>query len=532
MLLNNKQKLNTIAKTLNRIGLKQPLYNSTLKRAGDKALEKIDDIIEDTVYKLEKNPKRIIIHSLHGTYLSAIYKETAMAKALQLRGHDVTMLLCDGFLNTCSGLNTYETPANVGMCRNCRNFSKKFLDKMNIPYITYAEILDKEDMLCLRGYDFPKNFNIDFKMKMDGVDVSFHAKTSVQRYLKGKDVSKEEHEELLIERLGNAVVALRVAKHLRKEFDILLTSHSCYAEWGSFADYFRLKGKPVITWYTGYDPNTLIFDLDKADNNYNKWKGNKKELTADERNSLYECMNKREEGIDCDTSTYGFKKHTQNEIAKALSPIKRGKTFGLFPSMPWDVDMTYTNLGFDSLYDWIDFTINVFRNNPEYYLIIKTHPAEKVFQSQETLYDYIKDTPNNVLVLPPDTDISSYNLFPFIDTGIVYNTTTGLEMLLNNIPVIVAGNAHYSNKGFTYDVKTKKEYKDILFKKHKLENIKELELYSYYYFIKSFIPFPFLYYNNLFDHGYTIKSFGELLNNKYMDSICSYILGEKVYQKH
>jgi len=43
------------------------------------------------------------------------------------------------------------------------------------------------------------------------------------------------------------------------------------------------------------------------------------------------------------------------------------------------------------------------------------------------------------------------------DVGLVYTSTTGLEMALAGRPVIVAGRTHYRGKGFTLDVSSPDE---------------------------------------------------------------------------
>ena len=84
-------------------------------------------------------------------------------------------------------------------------------------------------------------------------------------------------------------------------------------------------------------------------------------------------------------------------------------------------------------------------------------------ESKRTVLDSINSKfislPKNIKIIPPNTKISPYSLFPFIDVGIVYNGTVGLEMSTQGIPVVVAGNAHYGKKAFTYDISTKKDRK-------------------------------------------------------------------------
>jgi capsule polysaccharide export protein KpsC/LpsZ len=86
----------------------------------------------------------------------------------------------------------------------------------------------------------------------------------------------------------------------------------------------------------------------------------------------------------------------------------------------------------------------------------------------------------------------------FTSLGLVFTTTTGLEMGLNGIPVITCGNTHYRNRGFTHDPKTYEEYFDALDSlisdksKQRLTS-EQIELawrYAYYFFFEYPRPFP------------------------------------------
>ena len=220
---------------------------------------------------------------------------------------------------------------------------------------------------------------------------------------------------------------------------------------------------------------------------------------------------------------------------------KYDKTYAIFSNVPWDSSLRYANKGFNSVYEWVHYTIDLFKDKPNYQLIVKIHPSElRVLKSENTVLDYIKDKfeflPENIKIIPPDTKISPYDLFNFIDVGIVYNGTIGLEMILNNIPVVVAGRTHYGDKGFTHDASTKKEYEKILLSDIpplNEKNIKLAKVYAYFYFIKSFIPYNYVMADNrILKYGWNVKSLNDFAEGKdrYLDHVCDYIANDIVYQ--
>jgi hypothetical protein len=81
---------------------------------------------------------------------------------------------------------------------------------------------------------------------------------------------------------------------------------------------------------------------------------------------------------------------------------------------------------------------------------------------------------------------------------LVYTTTVGLEMALQGLPVIVAGQTHYRNRGFTIDPDSWVRYYKLI--GSVLENPEEYRLshkqvelawrYAYCFFFKFPRPFP------------------------------------------
>jgi hypothetical protein len=66
--------------------------------------------------------------------------------------------------------------------------------------------------------------------------------------------------------------------------------------------------------------------------------------------------------------------------------------------------------------------------------------------------------PENIHLIGPLEKINTYDLMEIAQLGLVYTTTTGLEMAMNGIPVIACGETHYRKRGFTFDPMSWDEY--------------------------------------------------------------------------
>jgi hypothetical protein len=512
--------------------LKPVLYNSALSLAQFVALHKLKPFSEQTV---PVSGKKIIIHSVHGTYLSAIYKEGAFALALRLAGHDAKMLFCDQRISSCCALFTLDHPASKRDCKNCVHFSKSFCSLLNIPYLSYNDFSVPEDRLeqfLSVGNVYPEGQHKPESIIYKGVHIGRHAETGTQRYFKGKEVPKEIYHKHFISKLVDASVVVDIAERIQKEEkpDIIITSHSCYSEFGPFSEFFKNAGIPVFTWFTGYEPNTLVFDLPEVGKNFKKYLDKNGLLhSGSELIELESFISKRKSGMG-ESKFYGFTSSNEE-----LGLPKEKIIFGMFPNSPWDADPSCATLFFDSIQSWVEETIQFFINHQNYFLIVKTHPSEKLYHSRTTVYDIIKTKfptlPENILLLPPDTTVSAYELFKNLNVGIVSNTTTGLEMMLSDVPVITVGEAHYRGKGFTYDPKTKKEYFDLLERGFFiLFNKEKMQKYAYYYFIKSFIPYNVFYKKNFLNIGFSFKTLNELNDDKNMNHIVDCITNGRIFQ--
>ena len=70
--------------------------------------------------------------------------------------------------------------------------------------------------------------------------------------------------------------------------------------------------------------------------------------------------------------------------------------------------------------------------------------------------------PEHIHLVAADAKINTYDLVEIADLGLVYTTTVGMEMAMSGVRVIVVGNTHYRNKGFTLDPSSWEDYFDLL----------------------------------------------------------------------
>jgi capsule polysaccharide export protein KpsC/LpsZ len=151
--------------------------------------------------------------------------------------------------------------------------------------------------------------------------------------------------------------------------------------------------------------------------------------------------------------------------------------------------------------EWISRTVQYFIGRPDVQLVIRVHPGEVLTHGQsmaDVVQQVLPRLPDNIRLIRASDEINTYDLIEVADVGLVYTTTVGLEMAMMGLPVVVAGQTHYRERGFTYDPDSWVTYFKLL--GHILENPAEYRLsreqvnqawqYAYRFFFDYPQPFP------------------------------------------
>jgi hypothetical protein len=155
----------------------------------------------------------------------------------------------------------------------------------------------------------------------------------------------------------------------------------------------------------------------------------------------------------------------------------------------------------ESMTEWMIRTIKYFIERDDVQFIIRIHPGEQIGWGPsvfDILTEEYPSLPENIHLLPADAKINTYDLVAIADVGLVFTTTVGMEMAMVGLPVIVSGETHYREKGFTLDANSWDSYLKTL--DEVLMNPKEYRLsreqvdaawtYAYRFFFEYPQPFP------------------------------------------
>lgn len=492
-----------------------------------------------------KNLHKKIFIPLIETSHYQFFQVALIAKALMLRGAEIKILVCDESLPACeikSSRNLKKDP-----CLNCRANRKQTLPEFGIETINFSEVLDVSTLEDIKNLaenlsrNYPKQF---FYYEHEIIRL---VNDSVTRYYYGNvpDEPSLELDQIREKYLITLLMGFEAARKIYQSWnpDVIFGNMEVYCDWAPYYQYFKSKNVEAYTIsMSQFNYKTLLMnqnDLFKSNERYITWLKNNdnKRLSLEQKDEIEDFISKRFKGDNDVFRQYSFFDNTKNkdDIVKLLDIQKSKQNIFLFSNVYWDVGMSEFGELYEGVIDWVISSIRILKENKNLHLYIKPHPSEAfdVKSSKgviDAIYDEFVTLPSNVTIIYPEMKILTYDLFEFIDLGVVYNGTLGLEMLFEDIPVIACGKTPYGNINLVSQPKTQEEYKKLLLNEEKLciPDKENLLAFAYFYFIKTLIPWDYTetaYGNDNFN-SFQMKTIKEILPNEnyYLDHICKTIL--------
>ncbi|MDD5145727.1 MAG: hypothetical protein PHF44_02710 [Candidatus Pacebacteria bacterium] len=464
---------------------------------------------------LPKNSHKVLILAIRSIpTTNLVYFDAVFGHAFKKLGCAVKMLYCDGFLNSCDANTVFYN--QKPQCFVCKTLGPQVRNSLGLDCIFYRQYVSDSDIKDIKEKVAKLNTAEMLNYEYLGVNVGIHAQSSAVRYfLFGSlNLDNPKEVEMLKEKLILAMIATKVASNIveKEKPDRLFLLHGVYSTWAPFLDYFRKEGIDTIVYMNmSQRIGNFLFRRNNRANDImdvkDKWLDfSRIPLTAREEEKVDSYFKQRLLGITPDQGMYAknFDNTDKEKSLQKLAPEnKYSRRYVLYANVAWDcaIEGQISNI-FKDVFSWIDTTIEFFKKNKNYQLIIKSHPAELIWEgSSKTMADYIFEKhgslPDNITILKPDAPFSAYNLVTSDTVGLVFNGTAGLELAVLGMPVLVVADVvHYKNAGVVYQISTPKEYLDLLenpgpaisFAK---ENIKLAKKYAYFFLFKSMIRIPF-----------------------------------------
>lgn len=409
----------------------------------------------------------VLLPTVEGANRNA-YRTYIIGHAFRTRGYRPIVPLCNADLELCMRKSPeWDSDA---ICHTCNYHGKKMASAFGFDQLDLSELLLSEDEYDIDAFlgDDPSTYR--------GIDVFGFAQASTRKFFRKYHISTNDTERDVLRRFLTASCQLVDAFYtLFEEYDIktCFTNDPVYVYGGiplavaeaqgvvgysssrAYRDRACLFGRTSnTTWLPQFeDPDFLASLVSQP-------------LTDEQRDEIDRVMEGRKTGEHT-------RVHYSSQESTSVEQSESGSLAAMFTNLIWDASIVPGDAAYDEVFEWIGDTIEWFCENSDQRLVIKLHPAEEKFGTNERVGEWISDQygplPDNIDMLPPETDVNTYELLNTIDVAVVYNSTVGFEMAYNGGPVVVAGSTHYRDLGFTFDPSSKDHYFDLLGRLDELE---------------------------------------------------------------
>ncbi len=530
-----------------------PDWQETL--AGDPALW------EGAKASAQGGPK-VLMATAIGSIAHAITLESVVAAALTFRGAEVHVLVCDGAMTACAeceaslypNLSTFVAHGpSRDLCRDCAWPAERVYAQLGLKVHRYSDWLTADDRLEARRLAGAVPVADIRTFTLDGLNIGEHAYAGALRFFATGSLESEATAEPVLRRyLEAALLTTFATRRLLRTvgFSSAVFTHGIYVPWGLVGEVARREGVHVATWNVAYRKRRFIFSHDDTyhhtlmTESREHWE--RAPLSATQDRELTKYLSSRREGLFDWIVFHRARRQDPGEIGRQIGLDPSRPAIGLLTNVTWDAQLHYPANAFPSMVEWLVQTCEYFATRPDLQLVIRVHPAEiSGFppSRQPVLAELRKRVPRlapNIIVVPPESDMSTYALMSLCNAAIIYGTKMGVELTSVGLPVIVAGEAWIRNKGLTRDASTAAEYFRILSDLPFPERLEPGQLararqYAYHFFFNRMIPLPFIEPKA----GYPIyrlrlDRIGQLMPGASpgLDTICDGILRRRPFVMH
>jgi len=499
-----------------------------------------EQLNEDMCEVDDSNKKRILITLIETSHYQ-FYHLLFLAEALRLRGADVKVLVCD---STLQGCELKSIRSGLDPCFSCRFNSKNIIPKFNVDFIKLSEYVTRNDLKSIKKYA-KKIIDKDKLITRESIDITTVVNDSIDRYFYGgkEAYSAEKVKAIKLDHIVSTIIGINAANqiYLRWKPDSVLSNMDAYSAWSPYyimADKYSIKYNVInLTEFDNYKKILNLYELFESNSRYEKWMNsrNNAPLTGMETSQLDSFLSSRYSG---QSEIFKENDYFGDKIFSNQFPIDPKKTnIFLFSNIFWDVGISQYKGIYDGVIEWVLDTVEILKDNKDICLYIKPHPGEEYSASPSNrgVVDFIIERfgniPKNMTIITPNMKIKSYDLFPFIDIGLVFNGTIGLEMLINNVPVINTGMSPYSFLDSASSPASRGEYIELLLGNKEPSNPSsdEVRLFAYFYFIKTHIPWVLTSQARGGGIGnFSFSSLKEIQSgeNRFLDHLCNCIIDE------
>lgn len=400
--------------------------------------------------------------------------DVTIAKIASHYGAKVTYMACDS-LARCCDLYRFGDREPKDRCGTCQAGTAAFLKSMDMPWVWISRYVPPAAQAHARSW-------VD-QMLPDELPNAIHDGKPIGQWVTGSVIS---HQRLSFLNMANAetvrsfreylygsVLAYEAAKAF-VEFekpDVLLLFNGRMAFTRAVFEVAQAAGLRTIVHERGFTTSTIQFWLNETClgnqgywQNFRTWRD--VPLTHQQANASAQWVSDRRTGKNLSWSSFVKASGDRQKVYDSL---------GLKPSLPVVVMLTSSDdefvlekdFGgiFKTQSDWVRDTIEQLRHRQDFQLVIRMHPNISGVQQNISNHDFLdavkqlaKDLPEHIKVVWPEEQVDTYALMDSSGLGLVYGSTTGVEMSAMGKAVLLASKCSHYQQPLVTTVTSEADY--------------------------------------------------------------------------
>ena len=245
-----------------------------------------------------------------------------------------------------------------------------------------------------------------------------------------------------------------------KKPDVILTPNGSILEMGTVYAVGRTLDIPVVTYEFGEQRGRIWLARNAEvmrQETGELWKAYQGiSLTDDQRKDIRDLFSSRQQGKLWEN----FSRRWQGQPSQGSENVRMVLKLNQRPIVLLAANVIGDSLTLgrqvfsQSMTEWLEKSIYFFSNRSDVQLVVRIHPGERFTKGPsvaEVVYKVCPELPEHIHLVEAQDPINTYDIFEIANLGLVYTTTTGMEMAMSGVPVIISGSTHYRGKGFTLD---------------------------------------------------------------------------------
>ncbi len=413
---------------------------------------------------------RILFFAPYANWLYHTGLETSWLHALRLRGATVAYSTCQGMFPVCGIYKLATNPRPPDGCQHCRTRVEDMIRVMSLPDLPLDRFVTAADKVAVKVWAAAIAPQDLLQAEYDGQPVGSWAASSAHTQVRMNKLRLElpaVREMVRGQVEGAALASIGVGRLLDtwKPDTVTLLNGRFFAHW-AMIEHCKQRGIRFVTHERGLRKNTIRFaenarthDLSPLHTLWDQWK----DIALDESDLAHarEVILDRRYGRNYSWLSFSPPPQGVDKLRADLNLSTLRPVVAVFGSSD-DETAAFKERragAFPDAFDFLPAVCTAAMQMPDVDFVIRMHPNLKsvVGTNHQGIQQALAVKAaglQNVRVVMPRDDVSTYTLVDLADVVVAYASTVGLESAVFGKPVLVAAQATYSHSGCTEQIES------------------------------------------------------------------------------